>query len=363
MFVTRRAYRSGLELAVAVMAASALTACSSSSGGAPAASGSSAAKASTLSTAIDPNYDGTDKGNFKTLTEPTVKPGTAFKVGFLNTNGGQPFLLAMQKAAEAEVNKLGGSVIALDAASDPQKQASQLSQLIGQHVNVIIGDPVVATALAPGIAEARKAGIPFVAIGTPADETKSPIPGAVTSISQGFDYSDYATMKALAAEHPGATFATMGLSIPVDQLIFILSRVKYWGEHFGLKFLGEVDTTGDTETGFAPAASTILTRYPSVQLIVTYNDPSAVATATTAATSGKKVAVACPNAALSISREVLLAGRLDLVHRTPWEQEGVQSAIAAYDVVTRQSLPMPTFINVPGYLVTPATASKAEWIQ
>lgn len=30
-------------------------------------------------------------------------PGTSFKVGFLNTNAGQPILLAMQNAAKAEV--------------------------------------------------------------------------------------------------------------------------------------------------------------------------------------------------------------------------------------------------------------------
>lgn len=368
MSTTTSNSRLGSRLAMAVAmvtAAGTLAACGSSATGSGTNSGggSSSAKSSSLSTAIDSAYNGTDKGNFKQLPEPKVKAGTAFKVGFLQTNGGQPFLLAMQNSAEAEVKKLGGSFIALDAASDPQKQASQLTQLISQHVNVIIGDPVVAKALGPGIAQAKKAGIPFVAIGTPADETKSPTPGAVTSISQGFDYSAYATMKALAKEHPGATFSTMGFAPPVDQLIFLTDREKYWGEHFGLKFAGQVDAASDDPSGWGPATSTILTKYPSTQLIVTYNDGSAVAVATTAANSGKKVAVACPNAALSISRDALIAGRLDLIHRTPWEQEGVQSAIAAYDTLTHQNQPLPTFINVNGYIVTPADAKKATWIQ
>jgi ribose transport system substrate-binding protein len=376
MLVTRSRLGRGLTLATAAAVTVGLTACGSGSGASttgatsdtPASSvssssPSSAGDVSALSTAIDSAYDGTDKGNFTTLPQPTVRPGTAFKVGFLQTNGGQPFLVAMQDAAEAEVNELGGSFIALDAASNPQTQASELSQLISQHVNVIIGDPVVATALGPGIAQAKKAGIPFVAIGTPADETKSPIPGAVTSISQGFDYSSYATMKALAAEHPGATFATMGFAPPVDQLIFMMSRLKYWGERFGLKFAGEDDAASDDPSGWAPAASTILTKYPSATLILTYNDGSAVAMATTASISGRKISVACPNAALSITHDALQAGKLDLVHRTPWEQEGAQSAIAAYDTLTNQNQPLPKFINVNGYIVTPATASKATWIK
>jgi ABC-type sugar transport system substrate-binding protein len=364
MTIARRTCRPVVSLAATVVAASVLAACSSSSSGATHGSGgdTTTGSASTLSTAIDSSYDGTDKGNFKTLSEPTVKSGTSFKVGFLNTNGGQPFLLAMQKAAEAEVKKLGGSFIGLDASSDPQKQASQLSQLISQHVDVIIGDPVVAKALAPGIAAASRAGIPFVAIGVPPDETQAPLPGAVTAVSQGFDYTVYRTMKALADEHPGASFATMGFSLPVDQLVFMLDRMKYWGERFGLKFLSQVDTSNDNPTGFGPAASTILTKYPSVQIIVTFNDASAIAAATTVATSGKKVFVATPNAAESATRDALHANKLDLVYRTPWEQQGVQSVIAAYDTV-KQDLPLPTFINVPGYIVTPQTASKAQWVQ
>jgi ribose transport system substrate-binding protein len=366
MTIARYARRPGVALASALVAAGAVAACTSTGAsnapaGTQAAAGAAAAAA--LSTTVDAAYDGTDSGNFKTLVEPTVKPGTPFKVGFLNTNGGQPFLVAMQNAAEAEVKKLGGSFIGLDASSDPQKQASQLNQLIAQHVNVIIGDPVVAAALTPGIDAARKAGIPFVAIGVPPDETQTPLPGAVMSISQGFDYSVYRTMKALAAEHPGASFATMGFSVPVDQLIFMLKRMRYWGEHFGLRFLGEVDTTSDNPTGFGPAASTILTKYPAVNLIVTFNDQSAVAAATTVATSGKHVYVATCNSAQSIARDALKAARLDLVYRTPWEEQGVQSAIAAYDTLTHQNLPLPKFVNVPGYIVTPATASKAQWVQ
>jgi ribose transport system substrate-binding protein len=371
MSLAQHTLKRGFSLAIAaVSVAGALAACSSGSdAGTPSSAGATpgtgiagAVTSSPLSTALPADYDGTDKGNFKTLAQPIVKAGTPFKVGFLNTNGGQPALLAMQQAAQAEVEKLGGTFIGLDASSDPQKQASQLNQLIAQHVNVIIGDPVVAAALGPGIAAAKQAGIPFVAIGVPADETQAPLPGAVTSVSQGFDYSVYRTMKALAAEHPGATFATMGLSIPVDQLIFMLKRMQYWGERFGLKFKGKVDTPNDTPAGFGPATSTVLTKYPDVKLLVTFNAEFAVAAATTIAASGRNVQVATSNAAQSIAGDALKAGRLDLVYRTPWEQQGVQSAIAAYDTVTKQNLPLPTFINVPGYIVTRQDAAKAKWL-
>jgi ribose transport system substrate-binding protein len=360
--------RRGAGMAGVVVATCALAACSSGStqpGAGPAVATAAAGAASagaTLSLAVPAGYDGTDSGHFKVLAEPAIKSGRSFKVGFLNTNASQPMLLAMQHAAQAETEKLGGSFIALDAASNPQTQASQLQQLIAQHVSVIIGDPVVAAALGPGIAQARKSGIPFIAIGDPPDQADAPMPGAVTSISQGFDYTVYRTMKALAAEHPGALFATMGFALPVDQLVFMASRMQYWGEQFGLKFLGQVDTASDNPTGFAPAASTILTKYPGVQIIVTFNDESAIAAATVVATSGKKVLVATPNAAESATSQALEASRLALVYRVPWEQQGAQSVIAAYDAVTKQDLPLPVFIDVPGYIVTPQTAAKAQWV-
>jgi ribose transport system substrate-binding protein len=366
----RQIGRRGASLAVTLVAVGVLAACSSSGpaqqqstspASGPAAAGVVQAAAA-LSIAVPASYNGTDRGNFTLLSQPTVKADTSFKVGFLNTNAGQPILLAMQKAAQAEAERLGGSFIALDAASNPQTQESQLQQLIAQHVNVIIGDPVVAAALGPGIAQARKAGIPFVAIGDPPDETTAPLPGAVTDVSQGFDYTVYRTMKALAAEHPGASFATMGFALPVDQLVFMANRIKYWGEQFGLKFLGQIDTTSDNPTGFGPAASAILTKYPSAEIIVTFNDESAIAAATVVATSGKKVFVATPNAAEPATGQALAAHRLALVYRTPWEQIGVQSVIAAYDTVAGQDLPLPKFIDVPGYIVTPQTAAEAQWL-
>jgi ABC-type sugar transport system substrate-binding protein len=221
---------------------------------------------------------------------------------------------------------------------------------------------VVAEALRPSIAAAAKAGIPVVIIGEPPDESQPLITGAVTAADQGFDYETYLTMKALAAQHPGISFATMGFAAPVDELIYMDQRMRYWGEHFGLKYLGEEDAQTDTPAGYTPAISSILSKYPSVGVILTYNDESALAAATAVAASGKKVLVATPNAGQSISESALQAGKLDLVYDVPWAQIGTQAAIAAYDELTKQHLPLPKYINPPYSVVTPANASQAVWI-
>lgn len=318
---------------------------------------------SNLSTAVASAYDGTDAGHFDLLSRPKEVAGTSFKVGYLNTNGGNPILVAMEEAAKKEVKELGGTFIGLDAASDPQKQASQLNQLIAQKVDIIIAHPTVAAALAPGIKAAKTAGIPVVAIGVPPDQSQPPAPNVETSISQGFDYSVYRTMKALADEKPGASFATIGLAIPVDQLNFMLDRMEFWGKKFGLKFEGKVDAPTSTPSGFAPAATAVLTRHKDVDFVVTYNDEAAVAVSTTIANAGSKAKVATPNAAEGIAGDALKAGRLAVVYRVQWEKQGQQAAWAAYDVLTKQNLPLPTFINVPSYIVDSKNVGEASWLQ
>jgi ABC-type sugar transport system substrate-binding protein len=169
-------------------------------------------------------------------------------------------------------------------------------------------------------------------------------------------------MKALAAQHPGISFATMGFAAPVDELIYMEQRMHYWGTHFGLKYLGEVDAQTDTPAGYTPAISSILAKYSGVQLVLTYNDESALAAATAVAASGKQVLVATPNAGQAIAKTALQAGKLDLVYDAPWAAIGTQAAIAAYDELTRQNLPLPKYINPPSYIVSPANASQAVWV-
>jgi ribose transport system substrate-binding protein len=361
MSLTLRTSPRGTRVLFAIAATALLLTTAACGGGSNA--DTSSTSSSSLSTTVPAGYDGTDAGNFDVLSRPKEVAGTAFKVGYLNTNGGNPILVAMEDAAKKEVKALGGTFIGLDASSDPQKQASQLNQLIAQKVDIIIAHPTVAAALAPGIKAAKAAGIPVVAIGIPPDQSQPPAPNVETSISQGFDYSVYRTMKALADEKPGASFATIGLAIPVDQLNFMLDRMEFWGKKFGLKFEGKVDAPTSTPSGFAPAATAILTKYKKVDFVVTYNDEAAVAVSTTIANAGSKAKVATPNAAEGIARDAVKAGRLAVVYRVQWEKQGQQAAWAAYDVLTKQNLPLPTFINVPSYVVDAKNVDEASWLK
>lgn len=335
--------------------------------GTPAASTASAAPGASADGsqfvwAPDPAYDGPDAKFFTEVTKPTnVKEG--IKVGFLQISGAQPVLKAMQEAAQQEVESLGGTLIVKDAGLDVQKQQSQIDELILQQVDVIIGYPVVGAALTPGIAASEKAGIPFVALMTPPDVTQPPLTGVVTNVNQSIDYAVWSSMSALANQHPGATFAVMGFAAPVDTLSYISERQIHWGEELGLKFLGRIDSQSDAPAGYSAAGTAIASKYPDVDIVVTYNDQSALAAQAAAATAGKTdIVFANPNSGQSIALDGLKNGKLALVVRTAWERIGTVAADVAITAVSDPSVKFETTVNVPGVLVTAKNAVDIPWI-
>ncbi|MBY4383776.1 sugar ABC transporter substrate-binding protein [Rhodococcus fascians] len=340
---------------VSAVAVTALIGCSNGT-----ASETKTSVVSKLSVEVPTDYTGPDAGRFQTLADPTITPNASFTVGYLGVSTAQPSLVAIQDAIEAEVTSLGGSFVPKDAQLDPQKQVSQMNELLAAGVDAIICSPVFAEALSPSIAQAKEKGIPFVTvIGSAGPEDT--VAGAVASISQGFDYSAYRTVKAVADETPGASFATMGLGLPVKVLSYLVEREQFWAEEMGLKYLGNVDSTDDTPSGYSTAASTILTKYPNVDVIAAYNDQSSVALSTTVATQGSDAMVINPSAGQSITGDAIEAGRVDIAYRTPFEAIGKQSAIAAYKAVTEQGVPIEPYIVVPSYIVSADNLDQAVW--
>ncbi|MCB1274068.1 MAG: substrate-binding domain-containing protein [Leucobacter sp.] len=312
---------------------------------------------------VDDAYTGPDKEFFSQVERPAAITDGEVTVGFLQISGAQQVLKAMEEAAKAEVEALGGTLIVKDAGLDVQKQQSQIDELIAQKVDVIIGYPVVGAALTPGVQAATAAGIPFVALMTPPDVTQPALEGVVTNVNQAIDYAVWSSMNHLAEEHPGASFAVMGFAAPVDTLTYISERQIYWGEELGLQYLGRVDAQSDAPAGYTTAATALLSKYPEVEIVVAYNDQSSLAAQAAAASTGKTgIIFANPNSGQSIAEDGLREERLDVVFRTAWERIGTVAADVAMTVAADPEVEFPQTINVPGILVTQETAGEVPWI-
>jgi len=351
------------------------TATSSSSTGAaaastPAPSDTTSTSSSTAWTpdesALDGTYNGVDKKYMTPpLAEPKIKQGQAFKVGFLQIAGTVPALKAQEDAADAEARALGGSMIHMDAEDNPQKQITQLQDALTQGVNALIVDPLAAQALSAAFKKAQSQGIPIITLLANPDPTTPLTPGVTTNVDAAIDYSAYVTMKQLAATLPkGASFATLGFAAPVASLTYENERVKYWGQQLGLKFVGQVNAADATSQAGATAASQILTKYPDVNAIVTHNDLTAASAVTAARVAHKTdVAIATPNGGEPESVPLIKSGGETVVYRAPWEQEGQQAVRAAYDALTKQNLPLPKLLSLPGTVVTKSNIDSVPFIK
>jgi ABC-type sugar transport system substrate-binding protein len=357
--VKRQKFRASA-LSVAAVAALALSACSSSTSTSSTTSGSTASSSTSQSAASSvPNipYSGPEE-NYKTIGAPTIKPGTKCTIGYQDIIESVPAQKAEQDAAGAEAKRLGCGYIALNDQVTPTTQVNNFNQLVAQKVSAIIVFPIVSSSLTPSLAKAKAAGIYVLGQSAPVAADDPAIPGYSTNMLHMSDTEAYLRVKSIAAAKPGATFVEMGLAAPVQLLQYYAARTKYWAAKFGLKYLGEIDAAQDNPAGYAQATSAIIAKYPTMQALFTFSDNSAVGAAAVIKSSGKSGILI---SGADGSEEAFNAIRAGTVFNTPqpnFLESGKMLVDAAYDLITKQNLPLPADLGVPVVLITKANVNS-----
>jgi ribose transport system substrate-binding protein len=307
-----------------------------------------------------PAYTGPEKSLPHNLANPKIKSGYHYTVGFMSPNASIVSLQAVINGAKAETKKLGGKFVLMDAGLDQSTQATQLNTLITEGVDAIMLYPVNPVALLPGIKAAAKKGIKIVMEDTPPTAGAALIPGTYTDILQGRDAAEYGIAQAAVKADPHGKFATLGLAIPVPLLQYGVQRVTFWSKKFGMTALGSINTTTDTASGAASAMSAILAKYPNVTTVYAYNDQAAEAAAATARADGKTNIKIWGENGEPVAIQDIQAGRLYGTFDSDFTSIGRLQAIAAYDLLTKQNLPLPKQVSVGGYAITKANAGSGN---
>jgi ABC-type sugar transport system substrate-binding protein len=319
---------------------------------------SAAAATSTASSAPKVEYDGPETELPSSYEEPTIKDGYKFTLGWLMPTAANPFVKAIATAAKAETERLGGRFIELDAGLNVDKQVSQCNQLVAQKVDAMGVYGVDPAALGPCLKEADAAGIKIVGQDTPPIAGEPLMPHYLSAVLQGTDRARFLMAEYAASQQPGAKFATIGVNIPVPLLHYSIDRAKYWAEKFGMQFLGQVDSQGDTSEDAATAMNTVLTKYPDVQAVFSFNDPAAEAAATTARAAGKTDVKVYGNSGEKAAVDMVKAGQLAGTVLLDTNAIGQQIVRGLYDALTGQGLPLPEQIVPEPQVVTPDNAGS-----
>lgn len=353
-----------LALVLALAACGSSSSSSSSSAGG-AGSGSSSGGTSSSSSGSSGGgsgvaYTGPEKSLPHTLAPPKIKSGYHYKVGYMSPYAAIASLSAAINGARTETQKLGGTFILKDGGLNPNTQASQINELISQGVNAMMIYPVNPAALLPGIATARKKGIKIVMEDTPPLAGSPLIPGSSTDILQGRDTSEYGVAQAAAKADPSGQYVNLALAVPVPLLQYGVKRDTFWANKFGMKYLGFVNTPTDTPGGAATAMTSILSKYPKVTTVFAYNDQAAEAAASVARSSGKTNIKVWGNNGEPVVMKEIQAGRVYGTWNSDFTSIGRLQAIATYDLLTKQNLPLPKQVSVGGVAVTKDNVGSAN---
>jgi ribose transport system substrate-binding protein len=283
-------------------------------------------------------------------------------IGFSTAVGGVESLDAVEAAARLETKKLGGTFISLDAKGNPDKQVSDIQQLIARKVDAIVFTPLDTNALLPVAKQAKAAGIPVFGMDINVKSKKLP-PGFTGQVWQRRDTMAYLEAKEAARVMPaGSGFGQIGYAVKVALIEFGNARVKYWGEKFGLKALGQVNAKEADATGGNNAMTQLMSQAPKMKGVIACCDQYSIGAQSAARAAGKKYVQIGANG----GSDGLGAVRAKKIHSTVQLQSpdiGRFLTWGAYDAAAGHKVPTTVMTGAPILVTARNINSVRTWDQ
>jgi ribose transport system substrate-binding protein len=306
-------------------------------------------------TAAVPPYQGPEENLPTSYPIPKLIKGAKCTIGFLNPLGANESLANLQKAIEIRASQLKCKLIALDDQLKVDKQVTDFDQLLAQNVNAIIYYPIDPRATEPSLKKAYAAHIPVLAIEkTLTAPDKGPY--LASQVWQARDHQAYFDASQVAKAKPGAKVVIIGIGAPVPALKYWAARAKAWAQKFGLTVLGGADNPTDDAAGGEKAMSGLLGRFPTIDAVIAYNDPSALGACAAAKANSRTILCTGQNGG-SDGIEGVKKGRLLSTLLIDNVGEAVQLVNGAYDLLTHQVKSLPKVIISPIVPITKANVN------
>lgn len=214
-------------------------------------------------------------------------------VGFSYPIQANTYLAAIGGAAEKTLKKSGYTMLGIDAQLDGNKQISDVETMITKKVVAMIIYPLDSKGLKPSLDKAAAAGIKVITMNYSTDDSvKAPPSPALAQVQDAFTSQALATDRVAYLNKVlpnGGNVLYVGLGFPVAALekhasLFAATLAKK-GPKF--TFLGRVDNPSDNSEGGRTATDAALIKYPKVDAIVAYNDPTALGAYAAVKAAGK----------------------------------------------------------------------------
>lgn len=211
-------------------------------------------------------------------------------VGISVAAGQNSTLQAIVEGLRAELETVGGELIAADAQLDIDKQIADIDTFVNRGVDAIVVIPLDFPTLGNALQRASDAGIPLFAndatVGP--DITAEEIEPFVSQVRTARPADEIAEFISEKVGGEGQ-IAAIEIAAPVAQLMYFMDDFEAQvTEGTDLEFVGATGNPSDDAAGARPIADAMLTQYPDLRAIFAYNDPSAVGAAAAATAAGKR---------------------------------------------------------------------------
>ena len=206
-------------------------------------------------------------------------------IGFSVSTQNNPFFVKMADSVKAEAAKQGVEVKIVDAQNDPAKQANDISDLVQQHVDVLIVNPVDSAAVGNSVISANEAKIPVITVDRSSDSGDVATHIASNNIKGGEMAADFLVQK-------------LGEGAEVAELEGIpgASATRERGEGFHniadnkLKVLAKQSADFDRSKGLTVAENMIQAN-TGIKAIFAHNDEMALGAISAAKSANKNIMI------------------------------------------------------------------------
>ena len=329
-----------------------------------AASGSAgtASSATELTASQIKPYPGFESKYPQGFKVPKRVAGKRLTIGCQNPVGaGNETTSTFCKGVAAEAGALGMRYIGLDDALSLDKQVSNFNQLLARGANAIVLYPLAPNALRASLAKAKQQGVAVVGLNVTFTKSAK-APGYAAQVWEGRDHEAYLSVAEMARIAPRGKVAVIGIGAPVPAIKYLAQRYRFWAKKFGLTVVGEQDNPTDDIPGGRQAMSGLLGKYSDIDGVLAYNDESAVGAYTAARSAGRNDIKIIGINGSSLGLSALKSGHVSAIVQVDAVGQGAQAAGAAYNVLTKQGLPLPNVVVRRPRLVTKDTlGSVASW--
>lgn len=230
-------------------------------------------------------------GDSSDVESNSGKPLAGKTIGFSVQLQANATLNAIGEGLTAEVTREGGEVEIMDAQGDPEKQLTDIKQLISQGVDALVVHPAAWESVRGALRQAERDDIPVIAHDAIFGDAVSAedLKPVQIQINEGRATQAAEAVELLTADGAaknGIVAMTFCPNPPTHE--YLMQQVSDNIEAAGAELLDTVCNPTDDSSGAFTVARQALTRFGSADAFYAYNDTSAIGIAKAAARDGRE---------------------------------------------------------------------------